>query len=97
MDWRHRAQCRIENQDPELFFPVGTSGPVIVQIEQAKAVCRRCPVSEQCLHWALETGQDAGIWGGMTEGERRTLKRRRGVAPHAGNTATKDAAKHPSK
>src|SRR3712207_7267816 len=47
MDWRHRALCR--DEDPELFFPIGTTGPSLVQIEQAKGVCRRCPVTESCL------------------------------------------------
>src|ERR687897_314870 len=67
MDWRHRALCR--DEDPELFFPIGNTGPAIVQLEEAKAVCRRCPVTEECLSWALESGQDAGIWGGMGEVE----------------------------
>jgi WhiB family redox-sensing transcriptional regulator len=75
MDWRHYAECR-EGVDPELFFPVGTSGPALLQITEAKAVCHRCPVSAECLSWALRTGQDAGIWGGLTEDERRALKRR---------------------
>jgi WhiB family redox-sensing transcriptional regulator len=74
MDWRYRAACREE--DPELFFPVGNSGPAIMQIAEAKAVCRRCPVMSACLDWALESGQDAGVWGGMSEDERRALKRR---------------------
>ncbi|MGH3098835.1 MAG: WhiB family transcriptional regulator [Streptosporangiales bacterium] len=76
MDWRHRAACR--EVDPELFFPIGNTGPALLQIEEAKAVCRRCPVSEPCLEWALSTGQDAGVWGGMSEDERRALKRQRG-------------------
>lgn len=74
MDWRHRAICR--DEDPELFFPVGTSGPALLQIAEAKTVCRRCPVVTECLTWALESGQDAGVWGGMSEDERRALKRR---------------------
>jgi WhiB family transcriptional regulator, redox-sensing transcriptional regulator len=74
MDWRHRAACR--DEDPELFFPVGTSGPALLQIAEAKAVCRRCPVNSECLDWALASGQDAGVWGGMSEDERRALKRR---------------------
>src|ERR1041385_4493127 len=78
MDWRHVAACR--DEDPELFFPIGTSGPALLQVEQAKAVCRRCDVVDQCLQWALESGQDAGVWGGMSEDERRALKRR---APRA--------------
>src|SRR3712207_8386647 len=74
MDWRHRALCR--DEDPELFFPIGTTGPALVQIEQAKAVCQRCPVVESCLDWALRSGQDSGVWGGLSEDERRALKRR---------------------
>ncbi len=47
MDWRHRAACLTE--DPELFFPIGNSGPAIAQIEQAKRVCSHCEVSDVCL------------------------------------------------
>ncbi|TDE38750.1 WhiB family transcriptional regulator [Actinomadura sp. 6K520] len=75
MDWRHRAACR--DVDPELFFPIGNTGPAILQIEEAKQVCRRCDVTDACLRWALESGQDSGVWGGMGEDERRALKRRR--------------------
>jgi WhiB family redox-sensing transcriptional regulator len=64
MDWRSRSACL--DEDPELFFPIGNTGPAILQIEEAKQVCRRCEVREQCLAWALEAGQD----------ERRALKRR---------------------
>lgn len=74
MDWRHRAACK--DEDPELFFPVGTSGPALLQITEAKAVCRRCPVVAECLTWAIATGQDDGIWGGMSEDERRATNRR---------------------
>jgi WhiB family transcriptional regulator, redox-sensing transcriptional regulator len=73
-DWRDCAACR--DEDPELFFPIGTTGSALRQIEQAKAVCRRCPVVQQCLAWALTSGQDAGIWGGLTPEERRELRRR---------------------
>jgi len=74
MDWRHRAACR--DVDPELFFPVGNTGPAIAQIEEAKKVCVRCEVREPCLQWALESGQDSGVWGGLSEDERRAMKRR---------------------
>ena len=79
-DWRHRAACR--DEDPELFFPVGTGGPALLQIAEAKSVCHGCTVASSCLTWALESGQDAGVWGGMSEDERRALKRRnnRGAA-----------------
>ncbi|NYT92873.1 WhiB family transcriptional regulator [Salinispora sp. H7-4] len=85
MDWRHHAICR--DEDPELFFPIGTSGPALLQVEQAKAVCRRCPVTDQCLQWALESGQDAGVWGGMSEEERRAVKRRGGLRVLRAHTA----------
>ncbi|OEJ62392.1 WhiB family transcriptional regulator [Streptomyces agglomeratus] len=75
MDWRHEAACRRE--DPDLFFPIGTGGPALLQIEQAKTVCRRCPVLDECLEWALQGGQDMGVCGGLTEDERRAVKRRR--------------------
>src|SRR4051812_16351319 len=43
MDWRDRAACL--DEDPELFFPIGNTGPAILQIEEAKVVCRRCEVT----------------------------------------------------
>ncbi|MFJ9239839.1 WhiB family transcriptional regulator [Streptomyces anulatus] len=73
-DWRQQGICKEE--DPDLFFPVGNTGPALLQIEEAKAVCRRCPVMETCGDWALDTGQDTGIWGGLSEDERRAIKRR---------------------
>lgn len=72
--WRHRAACR--DEDPEKFFPIGNTGLALLQIQHAKAVCHRCDVDFECLRWALESGQDAGVWGGMSEKERRALKRR---------------------
>lgn len=72
-DWRHEAVCR--DVDPDLFYPVGTDGPAMLQVAQAKAVCRRCPVVSQCLDWALEHGENDGIWGAMTPDERRALRR----------------------
>ncbi len=72
--WRTRAICR--DTDPDLFFPVGTTGQALVQIAMAKQVCRECPVSKDCLDYALETNQDAGIWGGLDEEERRDIRRR---------------------
>jgi WhiB family redox-sensing transcriptional regulator len=73
MECRHRALCR--DEDPELFFPIGTTGPAATQVAEAKQVCRRCSVVEDCLDWALETGQDAGVWGATSEDERRLLTR----------------------
>jgi WhiB family redox-sensing transcriptional regulator len=81
MDWRDNAACL--TADPELFFPVGNTGPAVDQIEMAKSVCARCTVSEMCLQYALETNQDSGVWGGLSEDERRALKRRAARARRA--------------
>jgi WhiB family redox-sensing transcriptional regulator len=80
MDWVHRAQCK--DEDPELFFPIGNTGPAALQIASAKAVCAHCEVRMECLEWSMTTGQDAGVWGGLSEEERRALRRarRRGEA-----------------
>jgi WhiB family transcriptional regulator, redox-sensing transcriptional regulator len=77
--WRKQAACL--GHDAEAFFPIGTTGQAVEHIERAKAVCARCPVTQECLEWALDTNQDAGIWGGTTEDERRTLRRRRQRKP----------------
>src|SRR5207249_3512600 len=69
MDWVHRALCK--DEDPELFFPVGTTGPAASQIDAAKAVCGRCEVRLQCLEWSMGTCQTSGVWGGLSEAERR--------------------------
>ncbi|MFJ3164227.1 WhiB family transcriptional regulator [Streptomyces kanasensis] len=74
MDWRHGAACR--DEDPDLFFPIGTTGLAFLQLEEARSVCRRCPVSDRCLQWALDTRQEHGVWGGASENERRALRRR---------------------
>ena len=72
-DWRKLAACR--DTDPDLFFPVGTTGPAIEQIENAKAVCATCDAQIPCLEFALTTNQDSGVWGGTSEEERRKLRR----------------------
>lgn len=72
--WLRDAAC--VGADPELFFPVGDSGPAVQQAERAKQVCHSCPVESQCLEWALNTGRTTGVWGGTDEEERRRLRRR---------------------
>ena len=71
--WRRNALCR--DTDPELFFPVGTTGQALLQISRAKEVCCECPVKFDCLDFAMETNQDTGIWGGTSEEERRQMRR----------------------
>jgi len=73
-DWRHAAACR--ETDPELHFPVGTTGVHLVQVAEAKAVCASCPALKECLEWALDNPSIEGIWGGLTDGERRNYRRR---------------------
>ena len=67
-EWLDAGACR--NEDPELFFPITSGGPSARQIAAAKAVCQRCGVQDQCLHYALESHQHHGVWGGTSEEER---------------------------
>ncbi len=71
--WRDTASCR--DTDPDLFFPIGTTGMAITQIDEAKAVCMSCKAQTQCLEFALRANQDTGVWGGTSEEERRQLRR----------------------
>jgi WhiB family redox-sensing transcriptional regulator len=68
--WRDDAACR--GIDPELFFP--TRGG---DTRQPRAVCADCPVRTDCLEHAITTNEKVGIWGGLSERERRQLRRRR--------------------
>jgi WhiB family redox-sensing transcriptional regulator len=79
-DWRHQAACR--DQDPELFHPVGDSGPALLQISAAKAVCARCPVVAECLSFALKVLPE-GVAGGLTAEERAELRHHRQRASHS--------------
>ena len=69
---------------PELFFPIGNADPALIQIEEAKVVCGGCDVVVTCLGWAMDSRQDAGVWGGLSADERRALKRRNARAGRAG-------------
>ena len=72
--WRDLAACR--GSEPEFFFPVGTTGPAVDQIDAAKSICNACSVQEECLQYALESNQEAGVWGGYQEDDRRRLRKR---------------------
>jgi WhiB family transcriptional regulator, redox-sensing transcriptional regulator len=74
-EWRNHALCR--DTDPELFFPVGTTGTALIQIYRAKQVCEQCTVRLDCLEFSLTTNQDSGVWGGLSEEERRVIRRQR--------------------
>ena len=79
-NWRSFA--RSLDEDPELHYPVGTTGPALIQAEQAKSLCRRCVVRQHCLDEAMrmEAGTNAanryGIRGGLDENERANLHKR---------------------
>lgn len=68
LSWQENALCA--EVDGELFFPEkGCSA------REAKSICRRCEVQDECLDYALREGLDHGVWGGTSERERRLLKR----------------------
>jgi WhiB family transcriptional regulator, redox-sensing transcriptional regulator len=71
-NWREAAACR--DADPELFFPIGTTGPALRQIREATRICRTCPAQTRCLAWALDHGVTDGVWGGTTEDQRRAIR-----------------------
>lgn len=73
-DWQRDAACT--SYDPELFFPLGSATPARAQLERARRICRSCPVQMPCLEWAIRVGVDDGVWGGLDEQERRSLRRR---------------------
>jgi WhiB family redox-sensing transcriptional regulator len=68
-EWWELAAC--QSADPELFFPVSETGPDVAQVARAKAICQQCSVRQDCLEYAISTRQVHGVWGGMSERERR--------------------------
>ena len=68
--WRQRAACR--GLDPEIFYPASDE-----EAEEAKAICVSCPVHQLCLEHALAHRERDGVWGGLTERERRRVLRQR--------------------
>lgn len=72
-NWRKGALCRDSNAD--LFFPIGSTGQALEMIEAAREICNQCPAKDPCLEFALQTNQEAGIWGASTEEERRMIRK----------------------
>lgn len=95
-NWRNIASCRQgSGYDPELWFPAAKTGSAahVEQAKEPKSICREfCPVRSECLAWALESGQEFGIAGGLDEDERRALKRRNQRRRPAPVTAIRSAA-----
>ncbi len=79
-DWQDYANCL--GLDPDLFFP--ERGEIT---DEAKEVCRGCDVQNDCLEFALQTGEKFGIWGGMSERERRRIRRQRRLSSSLGDVA----------
>ncbi len=71
--WQARANCL--GVDPDLFFPERGAST-----REAKGVCAGCEVRVECLEYALQNGEKFGIWGGMSERERRRIRRQRALA-----------------
>jgi WhiB family transcriptional regulator, redox-sensing transcriptional regulator len=74
-NWRAHGAC--VTADPELFFPISSSGASRPQEERAKAVCASCRVRRECLDYALASHQVHGVWGGLGEIELAAMRRRR--------------------
>jgi WhiB family redox-sensing transcriptional regulator len=70
-EWRADSACA--GADSDVFFPPGEDESLAMA---AKKICGLCPVQEQCLQYALATNQTEGVWGGMSSGDRRRLRRR---------------------
>lgn len=73
-EWMLGSACGPE--DAALFFPVSETGLSLAEIAEAKAICGRCLVVEDCLRYAFEHGIDEGIFGGLTADERRGARQK---------------------
>ena len=79
--WQERANCL--GVDPDLFFPERGAST-----REAKSVCRACEVRVDCLEYALRNGEKFGIWGGLSERERRRVRRQRALERQRRNALT---------
>ncbi|MDG2211926.1 MAG: WhiB family transcriptional regulator [Acidimicrobiales bacterium] len=83
--WQESSNCL--GVDPDLFFPERGAST-----REAKDVCRGCVVREDCLEFALQNGEKFGIWGGMSERERRRIRRHRALERAAAAAAAAESA-----
>jgi WhiB family redox-sensing transcriptional regulator len=74
-NWRSAGACL--SADPDLFFPISSTGPAERQIARAKMICAGCSVQRECLEFALSHKQIYGIWGGTTAEDRQRERRRK--------------------
>jgi WhiB family transcriptional regulator, redox-sensing transcriptional regulator len=73
--WWDVAACR--SADPDLFFPIASTGAGQADVARAKAICARCGIRRRCLDYAIDSHQAHGVWGGTGEDERRLIAARR--------------------
>lgn len=71
--WQDFANCK--GADPDLFFPERGAST-----RQAKSICRECSVRDECLEFAIVSSEKFGIWGGLSERERRKIRKERQIA-----------------
>lgn len=69
LEWQIGGICR--NMDPEFFFPEGKA--MSNQARVAKRICLECPIMRECRNWALSRGEEFGVWGGLSEKDRRGI------------------------
>jgi hypothetical protein len=76
--WMRDAACR--GHDPAVFFP-GRTGAARTLLVEARRICAACPVVEECRDHAVSRGERFGVWGGLSEKQRREVRRRRRQPP----------------
>jgi WhiB family transcriptional regulator, redox-sensing transcriptional regulator len=74
-DWRAAGACL--SADPDLFFPIATGSVAVAQIAKAQRICAGCQVRQECLDFAIRSGETHGVWGGTTPEERIRFRRQR--------------------
>ena len=79
IEWRAESACL--NTDPDVFFPVAVGSAASKQVERAMRICADCTVRQQCLDFAIRSGEKDGIWGGTTPDERIRVRRARNRRP----------------
>lgn len=75
-DWRAAGACL--HADPDLFFPIAVGTASASQVTAALRICDGCQVRQQCLDFAMQTGETHGVWGGTTPEDRIRARRSRG-------------------
>ncbi|MEV7246182.1 WhiB family transcriptional regulator [Streptomyces sp. NPDC093248] len=89
-DWRDQAACI--GEDPEVFFPLADFSAPGTEASLARAICRRCPVIIACRTWAIDQGEDDGIWGATTAVQRRAIRRASAESAGHGRRRPRDRA-----